>query len=70
MTASGSPAATRAKWHALLTRARDGLTLDGQRIDDRDVLAYVGGSLYTVAPLPGFGRFPGWQRPADLRDER
>ena len=63
---AGSPEATRAKWHALLTRARDGLTLDGQRIDDRDVLAYVGGSLYTVAPLPGFGRFPGWPAVAEF----
>ena len=63
---AGSPEATRAKWHALLTRARDGLSLDGQRIDDRDILAYVGGSLYTVAPLPGFGRFPGWPAVAEF----
>ncbi len=63
---AGSPEATRAKWHALLTRARGGLSLEGQRIDDRDILAYVGGSLYTVAPLPGFGRFPGWPAVAEF----
>jgi hypothetical protein len=57
---AGSPEATRVKWAELLTRAKSGLDVDGETIDDRDVLTYIGGSLYTTAPLPGFGRFPGW----------
>lgn len=57
---AGSPEATRAKWDTLLTRAAAGLSLDGDRIDDRDLMTYLGSSIYTVEPLPGFGRFPGF----------
>ncbi len=63
---AGSPAATRTKWDDLLQRAKGGLSLDGQRLDDRDVLGYVGGSLYTVAPVAGFDRFPGWVAVAEF----
>ncbi len=57
---AGSPEATRAKWSALLDRAAAGLTLDGRIIDDGDLLSYVGALTYTVSPVPGFDRFPGW----------
>lgn len=57
---AGSPAATRAKWSALLERAAAGLTVDGRTLDDGDLLSYVGALTYTVSPVPGFDRFPGW----------
>ena len=63
---AGSPEATRKKWADLLERAKGGLVLDGQPLDQRDVLGYVGGSLYTVEPVPGFGRFPGWVAVAEF----
>lgn len=63
---AGSPETTRAKWSTLIDRATGGITLDGQTIDHRDVLGYVGGSLYTVEPVPGFGRFPGWRAVAEF----
>ncbi|HYH45799.1 MAG TPA: alpha/beta fold hydrolase, partial [Thermoanaerobaculia bacterium] len=57
---AGTPEATREKWSELLERAKAGLTIDGQRIDDRDIIVYVQSSIYLIEPLPGFGRFPGW----------
>src|SRR4029079_4726886 len=57
---AGTPEATRKKWADLLERARAGLTLDGDAIDDRAIAAYVQSSIYLVDPLPGFGRLPRW----------
>jgi pimeloyl-ACP methyl ester carboxylesterase len=66
---AGSPAVTREKWAALLKRAEAGLSLDGQTIDKGDVLTYVGSSIYTVEPVPGFDRFPGWIQVAQFLEE-
>jgi pimeloyl-ACP methyl ester carboxylesterase len=33
------------------------------------VLTYVGSSIYTVEPVPGFGRFPGWIEVAQFLEE-
>jgi pimeloyl-ACP methyl ester carboxylesterase len=63
---AGSPAATRAKWRTLLARARNGVTVDGQPIDNRGIIVYVQGSIYLVDPLPGFGRFPGYVAVAEF----
>lgn len=57
---AGSPQATRKKWADLLTRARKGIALDGDTIDEPSLLAYVGSTVYIVDPVPGFSRFPGW----------
>ena len=57
---AGSPEATRRKWSDLLKRAAAGLTVDGQTIDDGDLLSYAGALTYTVSPVAGFDRFPGW----------
>jgi pimeloyl-ACP methyl ester carboxylesterase len=57
---AGSPEATRQKWNDLLKRAAAGLTVDGRIIRDGDLLSYVGALTYTVSPVPGFDRFPGW----------
>ncbi|WP_165982434.1 alpha/beta hydrolase [Dankookia rubra] len=63
---AGSPEATRRKWRDLLERARSGLVVEGQPIDDRDITVYVQSSIYLIDPLPGFGRFPGWAAVADF----
>lgn len=57
---AGSPEATRKKWSDLLKRAAAGMTVDGRSIDDGDLLSYVGALTFTVSPVPGFDRFPGW----------
>ena len=57
---AGSPEATQVKWHRLLARARGGLMIDGQPIDNRGIIVQVQSSIYLIDPLPGFGRFPGW----------
>lgn len=66
---AGSPVVTREKWAALLKRAEAGLAVDGQTIDEGDVLTYVGSSIYTIEPVPGFGRFPGWIEVAQFLEE-
>jgi pimeloyl-ACP methyl ester carboxylesterase len=59
--ADRSPAATRDKWNKLLARlAARPVTLDGQSVDARSLLAYVQGALDTTRPVPGFERFPGY----------
>ncbi len=63
---AGSPQATREKWDALLARAKTGITLDGDLIDQPSLLAYVGASIYMVEPVPGFSRFPGWLAVAEF----
>lgn len=64
---AGSPASTRAKWDDLLKRAAStGVTVDGETMGAGDLLATVGALTYTVAPVPGFGRFPGWPAVATL----
>ncbi len=63
---AGSPAATQAKWRTLLARAKQGLTVDGQPIDNRGIIVFVQSSIYLVDPLPGFGRFPGWTAVAEF----
>jgi pimeloyl-ACP methyl ester carboxylesterase len=57
---AGSPHATQVKWHKLLARAKRGLTVEGQPIDNAGIIVYVQSSIYLVDALPGFGRFPGW----------
>ncbi len=66
---AGSPAVTREKWNALLKRADAGLSVDGETVDRGDVLTYVSSSIYTVEPVPGFGRFPGWIEVAQFLEE-
>ena len=66
---AGSPAATRAKWAALKARARSGLALDGEVVDEGALASYVASSIYLVEPLPGFGRFPGWKAVAATLEE-
>lgn len=64
---AGTPKATRAKWQALLERARrKAVHHDGETIDDGAILSYVASSIYLVDPLPGFGRFPGYRAVADM----
>lgn len=57
---AGSPEATRHKWTELLKRAKPGIVLDGDTIDEPSVLGYLGSTVYIVDPVPGFARFPGW----------
>jgi len=63
---AGSPQATRKKWAELLARARKGIALDGDTIDEPSMLAYVGSTVYIVDPVPGFSRFPGWAAVAEF----
>lgn len=57
---AGSPEATRKKWDDLLQRAAAGLPVDGQTMGKGDLMSTVGALTYTVSPVPGFDRFPGW----------
>jgi len=64
---AGTPDATRAKWQALLERAKSkGVFHDGETVDDGAILSYVASSIYLVDPLPGFGRFPGYKAVAAM----
>lgn len=63
---AGSPEATRKKWDDLLTRAAAGLTVDGETMRQGDLLSTVGALTYTVQPVPGFDRFPGWAAVASV----
>lgn len=66
---AGSPEATRRKWDDLLERAKAGISIDGQTINDADLRSYVGALTYTVAPVPGFDRFPGWPAVATFLEQ-
>ncbi len=57
---AGSAEATLQKFTTLVDRAKGGLTVDGQPMDDRALLAVVQSQIYVIDPVPGFGRFPGW----------
>ena len=48
---AGSPEATQAKWRRLLARAKGGLVVDKQPIDNRAIIVYVQSSIYLVDPL-------------------
>ncbi|TDH61755.1 alpha/beta hydrolase [Dankookia rubra] len=62
---AGSPAATRAKFAALLDRLRQGpITAEGVSIDYAGLLAEMQGVLFTVEPRPG--GFRGWAFAAGL----
>jgi pimeloyl-ACP methyl ester carboxylesterase len=64
---AGSEQATRQKWDGLLERARkDGVSLEGDKIDDGTIVSYVQSNLYLVEPLQGFDRFPGYKAVAAM----
>lgn len=64
---AGSPEATTKKWADLLARLKaKPAVLDGEPIDDADLLGYVQSSIYIIEPIPGFDRFPGWVAVAQL----
>lgn len=59
--AADSVGATLDKWDELVVRTKAApVVLDGEPTDDRALQITAQSSLYTVRPLPGFGRFPGW----------
>ncbi|HEX2943727.1 MAG TPA: alpha/beta hydrolase [Rhodopila sp.] len=65
--ADQTPDATVQKWHTLLDRLQaNPVTIDGQSIDDTGVIAYFQSSIYTIHPVPGFGRFPGYVAVAEF----
>ena len=67
---AGSPEATRKKWDELLKRAAaTGLTVDGQTMGSGDLMSTVGALTYTVSPVPGFDRFPGWAAVATFLEQ-
>ncbi|MFJ3977775.1 alpha/beta fold hydrolase [Streptomyces sp. NPDC090021] len=67
---AGSPGATRAKWAELTRRATARpVDLDGQRADGLSLLVAAQSTLYTVRPVPGFERFPGWAGTAAMLQE-
>ncbi|MFO1132284.1 MAG: alpha/beta fold hydrolase [Hyphomicrobiales bacterium] len=64
---AGSEQATRQKWSSLLEKARkDGVSLEGEKIDDGAIVSYVQSNLYLVEALPGFDRFPGYKAVAGM----
>ncbi|MFJ5552846.1 alpha/beta hydrolase [Streptomyces sp. NPDC093225] len=68
--AAGSVAATRQKWDDLLARiTREPVTVDGQDLDGPGLEVQVQSALYTVRPVKGFDRFPGWSAVADTVQE-
>ena len=65
--AAGTQHETQQKWKSLLNRLQvRPVTVDGQEIDDRGLLAYLQSSIYTIRPIPGFTRFPGYAAVADF----
>jgi len=66
---AGSPEATTDKFATLLDRAKAGLVVDGQLLDDRALLATVQSQIYIIEPVPGFGRFPGYAAVAQFLQE-
>ncbi len=57
---AGSPQATLDKFGALVDRAKGGIVVDGEPLDDRSLLAVAQSQIYVIEPVPGFARFPGW----------
>lgn len=65
--ADQTPDATIQKWKSLLGRLQaNPVTIDGQSIDDTTLIAYFQSSIYTIHPVPGFGRFPGYVAVAEF----
>jgi pimeloyl-ACP methyl ester carboxylesterase len=65
--ADETPEATQQKWNLLLRRLKiKPVTVGGTEYDDLSLIDYMDKSLYTIHPLPGFGRFPGYVAVANL----
>nr|WP_294549058.1 alpha/beta hydrolase [uncultured Rhodopila sp.] len=53
--------ATQQKYASLLESLKaHPVTVDGGEIDDTAVISYFQSSIFTIHPVPGFGRFPGY----------